>query len=92
MGAAPFQTKVFMYEIDLGSEVQIKIKYAGAEYLLREPTVEEIEAYQNQEGKGVSLAGLLEQLGMPKEVVGKMGVSKARQLVEGLLDLITKKK
>jgi hypothetical protein len=34
----------------------------------------------------------LAKLGMPKDIVLNMGMSKARQLVDGLMDMLTKKK
>lgn len=83
------------HEIDLGDEVKINVKYAGKEYPLREPTVEEIEAFKgdgSDANAGESVVGLLAKIGMPVDVLKKMGMSKARQLVDGLMDLVTKKK
>lgn len=82
------------HEIDLGDEVKINVKYAGKEYGLREPTVEEMEKFKGQDGVSAfdSVVGLLVTLGMPKDVVLKMGMSKARGLIDGLMDLVTKKK
>jgi hypothetical protein len=84
-----------VHEIDLGDELKISVKYAGQTYSLREPTVSEIDAFREQATDADSmqkLVALLERLGMPKGIVEKMGMSKARQLIDGLLDLLTKKK
>ncbi len=84
-----------MQEIDLGSEIQIKVKYAGTDYSLREPTVGEIDAFREKGTDGASimvLVDLLEKLGMPRDVVVKMGMSKVTSLVDGIMDLLTKKK
>lgn len=83
------------HEIDLGSEVEFNIKYAGKEYSMREPTVEEIDQFRAQDVDKAGAAFLVEfldKLGMPKDVVLKMGMSKARQLIDGMMDMITKKK
>lgn len=84
-----------MQEIDLGSELEIKVKYAGAEYALREPTVAEVEQFSKEDiasGGIETLVVFLERLGMPREVIMGMGMSKAKQLVDGLMELLTKKK
>ncbi len=84
-----------MQEIDLGSELEIKVKYSGTDYVLREPTVAEVEQFSKEDvasGGVETLVVFLERLGMPKEVIMKMGMSKAKQLVDGLMDLLTKKK
>jgi hypothetical protein len=83
------------HKIDLGNELVIDVAYAGQEYKLREPTVGELDQFRaaNIEVDGVSpIVELLTRLGMPKEVILKMGMSKARQLVDGLMDVLTKKK
>lgn len=81
--------------IDLGNELIVKVKYAGSEYSLREPSVAEIDAFRSKDadkdGAAVLIAFLTE-LGMPNEVVKKMGMSKAKQLVDGLMEFLTKKK
>ncbi len=81
-----------MQEIDLGDEIQIKVKFKGKEYTLREPTVGECENLKETESASLDVPGFLSTLGMPAEIVKGMGLSKARALVEGLMDLVTKKK
>jgi hypothetical protein len=83
------------HEIDLGDEIKLKVKYAGQEFQLREPTVGELDAFksENLEDSGATfIADFLAKLGMPKDIVLNMGMSKARQLVDGLMDMLTKKK
>ena len=75
--------------IDLGDEIKFTVKYKGKEYVLREPSVAEAESLkENPNG----FLDFLAQLGMPKEVLMAMGLSKAKALVEGMLELVTKKK
>lgn len=84
-----------MFEIDLGSEIQINVKYGGKEYSMREPTVAEIEKFRTKEEEKAgadALLDFLDTLGMPKDVVSQMGMSKAKKLVDDLMDLVTKKK
>jgi hypothetical protein len=82
-----------MHIIDLGEDVKFKIKYRGQEFELREPMVKEIEAFKSGESSDQnSLDVFLTGLGLPQGMVGEMGVSKARQLIDGLLEMLTKKK
>lgn len=81
------------HEIDLGDELKITVKYAGQAYAVREPTVGEIDWFREQkdvEGSAVVVA-FLSKLGMPAEVVKAMGMSKAKQLIDGLMDMLVKK-
>ena len=84
-----------MYKIDLGNEVEFEVNYAGQTYKMREPLVEEVDAFRT---KGVTddsskvLVNFLEALGMPADVVNKMGMSKAKMLVESITEFINKKK
>jgi hypothetical protein len=81
-----------MQELDLGDDVQLKVKFKGKEYILREPSVDEVEFLRGVEGDKMDVPAFLARLGMPLDVVKGMGLSKAKALVEGLLDLVTKKK
>jgi hypothetical protein len=83
-----------MHKIDLGDEVKIEVSYKTEVYTLREPTVAELESFKSADEAGSvdALINLLEKLGMPKDVVMGMGMSKAQQLFEGLVAVITKKK
>ncbi len=82
--------------IDLGSEREITVKYGGKDYVLREPTIGELDKFSEMgDGKKPTsdmLAGFLSDLGMPKEIALKMGMSKATALLDGLMDMLTKKK
>jgi hypothetical protein len=83
-----------MHTIDLGEEVKFKVVYKGQEFTLREPTVGEIEKMKSAENMDSAdfIAGFLNQLGFDGELVKGMGVSKAKILIDGLTDLVTKKK
>ncbi len=81
-----------LHEIDLGDEIQIKVTYKGKAYTLREPTVGEVEFLKDNEAAGLDVPIFLSKLGMPADVVKNMGMSKAKAVVEGLMDLVTKKK
>lgn len=77
--------------IDLGDDdVKFTVKYKGQEYNLREPLVSEVESLKD--GDKLNAPEFLGQLGMPSEVVSSMGISKARALIDGLMELVTKKK
>jgi hypothetical protein len=76
--------------IDLGDEVKLDVRYKGQVYAVREPTVSEIESLES--GDKMNVTDFLVQLGMPRDVVLTMGVSKARALIEGITEVVTKKK
>lgn len=78
-----------MHTIDLGDEVKFTVKYKGKEYVLREPTVRELDGIKDDK---VDFAQMLSALGMPSDVLGGMGISKARQILDGMIELVTKKK
>lgn len=79
-------------EIDLGEDIQVKVKWKCKEYSLREPTVDECEALKSTDEQKIDVVKFLANLGMPADVTKSMGISKATKLVEGLMDLIGKKK
>ncbi len=81
-----------MQAIDLGDELQIKIKYKGVDYILREPTFGEVEKLQGDEVNKINLPEFLSGMGMPIEIVRAMGMSKVKALVDGIMDMVTKKK
>ncbi len=81
-----------MQELDLGDEVQLNVKYKGKEYVLREPTVGEVESINAGDANKMDVPEFLGSLGMPKDIVRGMGLSKANALVEGLISLVAKKK
>lgn len=80
-----------MHVIDLGDEIPVKVNFKGQTYSLREPTVGECENLK-LDGDTLDVPKFLSNLGMPIAVVNGMGLSRARMLVEGLMDLVTKKK
>lgn len=77
-------------EIDLGDDLEFTVKYKGQAYKLREPTVAEIETLQSDEKK--DMVSFLATLGMPADVTKNLGISKANKVVEGMLELVGKKK
>ena len=82
-----------MQTIDLGDELKIKVKYKGAEYELREPTVKELEAFKNLDANSSdSIGTFLTGLGLPEGFYQDIGASKALQLVESVFEILTKKK
>lgn len=81
-----------MHEIDLGEEITFKVKYKGVEYSLVEPTVAQIEKLRKSEDRDGFLVDFLNELGLPKDVVSGMGMSKATTLLESITNLVSKKK
>lgn len=81
-----------MQEIDLGDEVKVKVKFKGKEFELREPTVEEVEKIAADGVEKMSAADFLTKLGLPSDVAKGLGISKARAIIDGITDLVTKKK
>lgn len=80
-----------MVKIDLGDDVKIEVDFKGRKFELREPTVAEVEKI----GEGIdkmSVVDFLTKLGLPADVASAMGVSKARALIDGITDIVTKKK
>lgn len=78
--------------IDLdAASVTFKIKIKGKEYILREPLVSEVEAIKDNAQSSDAFSFFV-KLGMPQEVMNNMGVSQMSALVEGMLNLISKKK
>lgn len=82
-----------MTEIDLGADVEFRVKYSGKEYVLREPTVQEIEKFKDESAvQKDSVIALLARLGMPEETVKAMPVSKVKKLIDGLVEGLSQKK
>lgn len=78
--------------IDLGDEVKLKVRYAGKDYNLREPSVGEIEGLKNSDSDKIDIPEFLSKLGMPSEVTRAMSLSKAKMLMDAMMDFVTKKK
>ena len=85
-------------EIDLGTEVSIKVKVNGDEYMLREPNFDDLDKMnKTMEGlddnhKHRGFEELVIDLGMPKDVVKTLGVIRIKKLSEGLLGALSEKK
>jgi hypothetical protein len=84
-----------LHIIDLGEDISFLVKYKGKEISLREPTLSEIEMFQDQDSSDNSLKSIelfLKKLGAPDGFAGELGVSKAKILVEDIVEKLTKKK
>lgn len=82
-------------EIDLGQDVEFVIKYNGASYKMREPSVEEtmsLRASTDNASDMGSVIKFLNTLGMPEPVLVKMPIGKMKKLVESMLGAIQEKK
>jgi hypothetical protein len=78
-------------DIDLGQDVEFVVKYNGASFKMREPSV--LEATSLKDGTDtMSIVDFLNKLGLPTEVANKMPVSKMKKLVETMLGAISEKK
>lgn len=78
-------------DIDLGQDVEFVVKYNGASFKMREPSV--LEATSLKDGSDtISIVEFLEKLGLPKSAAEKMPVSKMKKLVETMLGAISEKK
>lgn len=76
-------------EIDLGSEVVIKVKVGSEVYELREPTLDDIEKMSDIDKEDVkasnkALQDFIIGLGMPKDVVKSLGFLRMNKLAKGL--------
>lgn len=86
-----------MHLIDLGEDLAIKVKYKGREIDLREPTLKEMESFnslsKDAESDSVEfISTFLCQLGAPDDFAKTLGISKAKRLLEEIVELLTKKK
>jgi hypothetical protein len=79
-------------EIDLGDNIVFKVTYAGKEFRLREPTVREVQNFKDKEEGADLVTELLTKLGMPKEVLEEMPVSKIKKLIDGIVGGMSEKK
>lgn len=78
-------------DIDLGQDVEFVVKYNGASFKMREPSVLEATSLKD-ESDTIAIVEFLEKLGLPKEAAEKMPISKMKKLVETMLGAISEKK
>lgn len=78
-------------DIDLGQDVEFVIKYNGASYKMREPSVRETMALKDSTSNE-DLIQFLAKLGMDAKVLESMPISKMKKLVESMLGAISEKK
>lgn len=78
-------------DIDLGQDVEFLIKYNGASYKMREPSVKETMALKDS-NSNEDLIQFLSRLGMDANVLEAMPISKMKKLVESMLGAISEKK
>ena len=83
-----------MIKIELGQETSFEVEIGGKVYNLREPSVEEIDRFRDSSAdQGTNIVTqFLSTIGMPEDVVKKLPMSKARRLIDGMMDELTKKK
>lgn len=80
-------------DIDLGAKSVFNVKYNGATYSLREPTVKEtLSLSESTEGDKTFVLKFLVSLGLPEEVASSLEISKVKVLMEALVGSITEKK
>jgi hypothetical protein len=82
-----------MTEIKLDAASEYKVTVGGTFYMLREPTVGEVEVFKNDETDGVEgLVKFLAGLGMPVEATKALTVSNLKKLVNGIVEGLSEKK
>ena len=80
-------------DIDLGQRSAFKVKYDGAVYTLREPTVKEtLSLSESTESDKTFVLKFLVSLGLPEDVANALEISKVQILMEALVGSITEKK
>lgn len=77
--------------IDLGDEVEIKVKVGSQEYKLREPTQADIEILQGED-KNNAFYEFVEKLGLPTDVSRSLGLMRLKKLADGLTGILEEKK
>ena len=83
--------------IDLGDEVIFKVKLAGKEYKLSEPTARQVRTFQKESKDSkdedvASFCNFVTRLGLPSEVAADLGITKIKKLAEGLVGGLNEKK
>lgn len=78
-------------DIDLGQDIEFNIKYKGATYKMREPSVKEAASLGDSENS-MEVIQFLSKLGLPEQVLSDMPLSKMKKLVESMLGSIQEKK
>lgn len=82
-------------DIDLGQEVVFNVKLGGQEYRLAEPSVSHVKKFQDKLKDNDEISAflfLIEELGLPKDVCGKLSVTQIKKLSEGIMGGISEKK
>lgn len=84
-------------EIDLGDEVKITVKISGKNYVLREPTMDDVNMMSKIDkadpvGANTVFKKFVIGLGMPEDVVNALGVLRLKRLTEGLTGALDVKK
>lgn len=83
-----------MKQLDLGSSVTYEVTFNGEVYRLGEPTVAQVQKHQKglTDGSIESFNALLTDIGMPEDVVMKLGITKIQTLGEFILGNLAEKK
>lgn len=80
-------------DIDLGQDIEFVVKYNGAEYKLREPSVKEVSFLKEKspDDQGAVLE-FLSILGLPVSISENMPVTKLKKLVDSMVGVLSEKK
>jgi hypothetical protein len=85
-------------EIDLGQEITYDVKYNGEIYKLREPSVSDVNKFQQKMKKSddddnINLTlSFITELGLPDGIAKNLGVQKMKLLVEKIVGELQEKK
>lgn len=85
-------------DINLGDEYSIKVIVNKKEYMLKDPTFEDLEWLQKRESelpedkRHMALVEFITRLGMPEDVSKSLGVLKIKTFTDKLLGALSAKK
>ncbi len=77
--------------IDLGDGL-VNVKFQGQIYKLREPSMDDVDKFKDAKEDGRFIEKFLNDLGMPEEVIKKMGLLTQRKFLDQLIKPISEKK
>jgi hypothetical protein len=80
-------------EIDLGQEIEFKVKMGDKVWLLREPTLKDVKHFREKsENEDDAFIDFLVKLGMPRDAAESLGILKLKKLAESLISSFNEKK
>ena len=77
--------------IDLGDGL-VNVKFQGQIYKLREPSMDDIDKFKDDKEGGRFIEKFMKDLGMPEEVIKKMGILTQKKFLDQLIKPISEKK